>query len=622
MGEIALAGMPPPALETPAVPAAPPGPGDVRLQRINGTPFAWLGQRVASAAPEATEPPRRAPMAMNLAGLADWSPEQPFIDRMKLARPWVGHRPGQWGAWEHKDFAAGGYLDKDGWITRMPEGLTGYTTLLMTNMPTEATSLAGRYRLSWQGEGQIDLDGSVKRIERQPGALVFDYAPGPETTILVTVSSTDPKGTGNHIRDMTLVKEEDRAAFEAGAIFNPAFLARMRGVAALRFMDWMATNGSQIEHWDQRPKPADYTYARIGVPAEVMVTLANALDADPWFTLPHKADDAYFRAFADLVHDQLDPARRVYAEYSNEVWNWAFPQAEWARQQAIARWGADAPGDAFLQFEGMRAARMATIWDEVFGPDADERLVTVISTQTGWLGAEENLLAAPLWVAEDPARNRPPAEAFDAYGITGYFSGKLGEDPKAAEVMGWIADSRARAEADAAPLAPRLRQQHIAAHQFDAAIETAAAELLDGSVTGDPEGSVTHLLDTLLPYHAARAEGLGLDLVVYEGGTHVVGLGPWQENETLTAFFGALNYSAEMGGLYRTLLDGWDRVGGGTLFTAYNDVGGPSKWGSWGAIRWLEDDNPRWRALADRFGDPATAVRKAADNPRETGDDK
>ncbi len=101
-----------------------------------------------------------------------------------------------------------------------------------------------------------------------------------------------------------------------------------------------------------------------------------------------------------------------------------------------------------------------------------------------------------------------------------------------------------------------------------------------------------------------------LDLVMYEGGTHVVALGPWQDNETLTAFFGALNYSAAMGGLYRTLLDGWDQIGGGSAFTYNDDVGGTSPWGSWGAIRWLEDDNPagaRWQTLRR----PEAALRKA-----------
>jgi hypothetical protein len=37
---------------------------------------------------------------------------------------------------------------------------------------------------------------------------------------------------------------------DAGEIFNPDWLARMRGVKALRFMDWMATNDSAL--WRQR----------------------------------------------------------------------------------------------------------------------------------------------------------------------------------------------------------------------------------------------------------------------------------------------------------------------------------------------------------------------------------
>ena len=51
-----------------------------------------------------------------------------------------------------------------------------------------------------------------------------------------------------------------------------------------------------------------------------------------------------------------------------------------------------------------------------------------------------------------------------------------------------------------------------------------------------------------------------------------------------------------MAELYRELLDGWRDVGGG-LFNAFVDVAGASKWGSWGALRHLDDTNPRWAAL-------------------------
>jgi hypothetical protein len=246
----------------------------------------------------------------------------------------------------------------------------------------------------------------------------------------------------------------------------------------------------------------------------------------------------------------------------------------------------------------MRAAQMAAIWDEVFGAAAEARLVTVISTQTGWPGRERALLDAPDWVAEDPHRNRRPAGRFDAYGVTGYFDTGLGTDGKAPVVLSWLRASReaAQAEAEARGLDGAAREAHVAAHRYDHAVALAARELRDGSVTGGPEGSATHLLDDLLPHHADVAAREGLDLVMYEGGTHVVGRGRWVEDAELTDFFIHLNYAPEMARLYETVLRGWREVGG-TMFNAYVDVGGPSKWGSWGALRHLDDANPRWDAL-------------------------
>ena len=63
------------------------------------------------------------------------------------------------------------------------------------------------------------------------------------------------------------------------------------------------TNDSPLANPADRPLPSDYTYARIGVPAEVMVALANELQADPWFTLPHLATDDFAHSYAQIVHD-------------------------------------------------------------------------------------------------------------------------------------------------------------------------------------------------------------------------------------------------------------------------------------------------------------------------------
>ncbi|EKD61899.1 MAG: hypothetical protein ACD_54C00041G0001 [uncultured bacterium] len=105
------------------------------------------------------------------------------------------------------------------------------------------------------------------------------------------------------------------------------------------------------------------------------------------------------------------------------------------------------------------------------------------------------------------------------------------------------------------------------------------------------------MLAEILPYHAAIAADRGLKLMMYEGGSHVVGYGNQTEDEALTDFFTHLNFTPEMGMLYGELIAGW-QLQSDAPFNAFVDVYRPGKWGSWGALRHLGDDNPRWQALA------------------------
>lgn len=582
---------PPAALEQPAPALAE---GTIRIAEVGGRVSA--AAEAAPARPASPDAPANPPLAMGLSGIADWSTEQPFIDLMKSARPWIGHLPGQWGGWDEAALSGASCLDAAGWPKCIPSALTGISTIILTEQPAQSTSLAGRYRIAYRGEGAIQIEGRVSNVIKRPGEIWFNYAPG-EGLVLITITASDPRRTGNYLRDISIVKETNIPAFEAGAFFNPAWLAKIDDLRAVRFMDWMVTNNATIAHWDERPLPADYTYGRRGVPLEIMVALSNAIGADPWFTLPHKADDAYVGAFAAYVRDHLAPERKVYVEYSNELWNWMFDQAHWAQEQAKARWGRKAKDDAWMQFAGMRAAQVADIWRAAYGDAAADRLVTVVSTQTGWLGLEQPLLSAPLWVAEDPKHNRPPAASFDAYAVTGYFGNRLGAE-KAETVLGWIAEGTKAAQeaAEAKGLKGKALEAAVAADRFDLATTRAAADLRDGSVTGGAEDSIAALAGRLWPYQAQVARENHLALVMYEGGTHILPGPQYQGNTDLVTFFDEFNYTPEMGALYATLLQDW-RAAGGTLFNAFVDVAGPSQFGSWGALRTLDDDNPRWDVL-------------------------
>lgn len=534
-------------------------------------------------------------IGMGLNGIVDWTAQQPFIDVMKTARPWTGHLPNRWGGWGPDVFAARDLLDEDGWLKAIPKEITHASTLMLTDLPPEAVSANGRYRMTYEGQGAIGVGGRVSNLKRDGDAIWFDFVAGPGF-VEITITSTDPNGTGDHIRDIQVVKEENIPLHEVGAVFNPQWIERIEDQRLLRFMDWMNTNDSTISSWDQRPKVSDFTYALRGAPLETMVALANQIGADPWFSMPHSATDDYMRRFADYVRDNLDPALKAHIELSNEVWNWQFSQAQWAEAEGKKRWGQDSK---WVEFYGMRAAQMARIWDDVYGDEASRRLVKVISTQTGWLGLEEAVLGTPLWVAEDPSSNRPAASYFDAYAITGYFAAGLGDDPKAPIVRKWIAESRAAAlaEAQRQGLTGPAQSTYVEEHEYDRAVILAAQELRDGSLTGDRQGTLDDLVGTVFRYHRDVAASLGLDLIMYEGGTHVSAAGAWIDDPELTPFFVHLNYTPQMGALYEILLKGW-KDAGGTLFNAFVDVSAPSKWGSWGALRHLTDDNPRWDALA------------------------
>ncbi|MDF1727355.1 MAG: hypothetical protein P1U53_06365 [Sulfitobacter sp.] len=525
-------------------------------------------------------------VGIGLSAHKDWSTQVPFLDLMKSARAWIGHVPGQWGGRDSAALEAAGVLDAEGWPVEMPADLGSIGTLILTDMPEEAISLKGRYVLRYSGQGIIEVGGRATNVRYGKGEVRFDYAPGPGPVDIriQRINRSDPP------RITSIVKQEHLAAVDQGAIFNPDWLARMEGFAALRFMDWMETNGSTLARWEDRPKVEDATWFD-GIPLETMIALANKLEVDAWFNIPHLADDDFVSRFAAMVEADLDPERRAYVEFSNEVWNWQFAQANWADQQGRARWN---KGDTWMQYYGLRAAEVARLFSGVFSGQED-RLVNVISTQTGWLGLESEALEAPLLQAEgQPA----PVDAFDAYAITGYFGGRLGHAEAVPLLEDWIGESLTAAgeRADAEGLTGAARTDFIEAHRYDLARARVVQDLTDGSLSGDPASTVAELTGTFWPYHAAVARKHGLDLIVYEGGTHLVGVGGVVENEDVSNFMQHFNYSPEVASLYAILLEAFPKVGG-DLYMHYADVGKPSIWGSWGALRHLDDENPRWDQL-------------------------
>lgn len=533
---------------------------------------------LASSAPSLAQPAQgnaNPTLAYNLGGTSDYAGGMQFLDIAKTMRPWIGHKPGQWGGMTYEELVAGGYIDAQGWVRAIPPGMSHVGTLWQwKSLPDAVAYRIGKYTLTYKGRGELSLSGDARILEQAPGRIVFENRKG--QNIYLAIASTDPGGTGDYIRDISIIADKHADLHAAGALFNPDWLALVADTRVLRFMNWGRTNNAAQQDWSERPTPEGLFSGR-GIPLEVMVQLANEVGADPWFTLPHLADAAYVRAFADYVRTHLDPHLTVYVQYSNETWNGAFQQSKWLHRQSEAAWGkAD-----IHAYHVKKATEVALIWNDVFGPQAEGRLIHVLGTQTTNIWATQQRLEARMWKRKERQAYRSPPEVFDALAVAPYFGGAIVKDKALRrQLIAELKRGRTRAETW---LAKRLRDPKVK----------------------DSLPSMARILAE----QAAEAEKHGLKLIAYEGGQHVhhsfavKGLKKADIKAT-NAFLIDFVRSRKMAALYREIWAVWAEVGQGP-FMQFNDMGSPSRWGSWGLRQTLNDDVPR-AAVLDRLNARST----------------
>lgn len=510
-------------------------------------------------------------LGTNLSGISDWSTQMPFIDAFKSSRKWITQcksgDPGCSGGWGTQEFEKLD-LDEYGWVKSLPkpEDPPEYTrvgTLLFRDVERYP---GGKYVVLYEGEGKIEyqFDASKDEIASVPGRDVINVTPS-SAGIYLIITETDPQKTGNYIRNIRVVPAEYESTY-ADEIFNPKFLAKINQFKALRFMDWMETNNSEQSEWKKRPKVENASYSYDGgVPLEIMVELTDRLQVDPWFNMPHQATDEYLTNFARLVKETVDPNLTIYVEYSNEVWNPQFTQFHWVRDN-----GPVPGGTTSFQPYGVRTAQMCDIWKGVFGEES-HRVKCVMGTQTAnpWVAGQ--VLNCDRW-SEAPCYQH----GIDALAITGYFSGRLGKPKYEEAIEAWLQD-------------PNIDE-----------FAMAMTQLKDGSVLATEGDNTSDLLDRFNKY-SEMARDKGLELVVYEGGSHVVGVGKVVNNQKITEFFIELHRRPEFYDRYMEMLNAWKNTSGNrTVFMHFTDIGRPSKWGSWGALEYVDQESsPRYDALMD-----------------------
>lgn len=466
---------------------------------------------------------------VNLANVVDWSGEWPFADVFKTSRPWMEKGPGPF-----TYDSAGNPMLRPG---------QSVETLIFRDQ--DGHYPAGQYVATYEGSGEVEINqfDVEEVVSTQPGRIVFKVKPA-NGGILVKVTSSSPRDPIRNIRILAPGLENSKATF------FPLFEERLQPFRVLRFMDWQRTNNSVLVDWSQRPKPGDSRYStELGVPIEVMIDLANARQIQPWFCIPHQADDQLVRSFAELVKQRLDPKLKVYLEYSNEVWNWGFGQTAYADQRG-KKLKLGAPDH--LRYYVKRSCEIFDIFGEVFG--GTERLRRVLSGQFANPRDCEFILSC------DDAYQKA-----DALGVGAYFGYELGS-PKTAE---------ATAKLSVDDILQRCERE------------------IDG----------THR--ELIRRHVALAKKYKLKLVAYEAGQHLVGHGGAENNIELQKLFVAANQHPRMAWLYRQQARHWF-VEGGDAFVAFNFACQPSKWGSWGLMEYQDQPiqaAPKYRAIMEMAGE-------------------
>ena len=562
------------------------------------------------------------PLGINITALDYWATEWPLLDVMKRSSDWLPQCQ-SWGAEACQPLAPARAwdtleqdkidLDTHGWVRSLPPA--GDTT---TDFRFVSTLIffgaggqypAGQYIVRYEGEGTLEYDfDAVKNTALSgPGRDVIEVTNPSNDGILLRLKATDPHQTGNYIRNIRVIMpgffcandpfaycpdeaacsaEEECLSFEQVAeslIFHPVFLRELRHYKVIRFMEFLRTNTSELVHWHDRPQLADARWSsKNGVPLEVVFALTERVNADAWVNMPARANDDYITQFAHLAKLRLGPSQRVYVEYGNEIWNTALPGGQWVEEQAVAEWpdvsGGPSAYTRRINWFGKRSAQVCAMWKQVWGAEKD-RVVCVMGgfNANDWVNTQA--LTCPVWVA---AGGQPCAEQMDALAIAPYFGGYLGNPIHAAQLQTWFQEP-------------------------DGGLDKLFTELSIGGLLYDPthepewerapeQGALASVAGQI-ERNAQVAAAHGVDLIAYEGGPHVVGIGGMENNAALTALFIQANRDARMGELYTASLQEWKNRGG-TLFVHFESVRQYTKWTTFGIKEFqTQDPTPKSQAL-------------------------
>ena len=504
---------------------------------------------------------RTSPLGINTNETMDMDSSVPFINLFKLALPFEEARP-----WLTKGKIE---YDANGWPTKLNGGIAG--TRFIGGYP--ANSIPSTvYNVFYEGQGEIRYGVNARLVRRLKGRDLIEIRPGKDKKISasLTIIKSNPN---NHVRNIRILMpggickgnpfRKVMAKKQCGPsnpymsfaqhheeiVFNPEYLNFMKDFRVIRMMNISGITRNPIGTWQRRPTLSKATWGGKegvrGAPLEVMVKLANLTGADPWFNLPHRANNDYVKKYAAYVSKHLKPELKAYIEYSNETWNGVFSQTH-HMQLMGQRLGLDAHKIyRGLKYYSQRSVEIFDIWEKAFS--GKNRLVRVLGGMTTNLPMSHMILGY-----------KDAYKKVDALAIAPYFHASQKAQKRLNSLDEVFKLLRAKHNRYSVPNTLKMVQQQ-----------------------------------------SKIAAQYGLNLIAYEGGQHLVAYKTHSNTDASNQYLIQANKDERMAKLYYEFLQGWKKAGG-KLFIAFSAPRHYNWIGSWGIKEHIAQDPadaPKYRAL-------------------------
>jgi hypothetical protein len=243
---------------------------------------------------------------LGLNGIAYYMLVFPFINIWKCAGSvQVGADGDKTNLWSHfpprtANSPWDGYLDSDGELVKpLPANVTHLLRIFYAQprdgVPAGYNRVGEQWVLKWDGTAkEVSIAGAPSlNLERHSNRIAWTWSSNTSNT-WVSFAGMDRNDPPRNIR-LCEQRHEDR--LDAGEIFNPEWLAKVReGSGIIRFMDWQVTNFNTstlrvsdipdqkyCSYGGSTSKP----FIRGGMPLSIMSDLANQVRSHAWVCIPN-----------------------------------------------------------------------------------------------------------------------------------------------------------------------------------------------------------------------------------------------------------------------------------------------------------------------------------------------